>query len=62
MALGIVIRKGAAAWDVTVPTPKGPVTFDIRAMSKAQRGEFFSTFNRELRKAASPRRNKKAAA
>jgi hypothetical protein len=35
---------GASRFDVTVPGPKGPVTFDLYAMSKDERRKFHRAF------------------
>lgn len=40
----IVIRMGASNWDVTVPTEKGPVKFNLKEMTKDQRRQFHSEF------------------
>lgn len=42
----ITIRMGAGVWTVTAHDAGGEVAFDLNAMSREQRGRFFSQFRR----------------
>lgn len=42
MAHTIKIRLGAPFWDATITTANGPMYFNIRAMTREQKGKFFS--------------------
>lgn len=58
MSANIIIRMGAAHWDVRVRRPDGSyVTFDFMRMDKRQR----SDFHRELMNAFRQQRGAKAA-
>lgn len=52
----ITIRLGAAHWDATIATADGPLHFNIRAMTREQKGKFFAALRDMAQQAYGGRR------
>jgi hypothetical protein len=56
--MAIIIRMGAAHWDMTVPTDHGPVQYNFQKMTKDERRKFHSEFMSAYRSTTRKKRRK----
>lgn len=56
MAHTVKIRLSAPYWDATINTKDGPLHFDIRSMTREQKGKFFSALRDMAQQAYGRRR------